>query len=223
MAEVTGLVVGFVALSGLYTTCVQLLEQVEAGRELADAANKSQTLFEADKLLFTRRGAAVGIVGGTLGPNHHKNLHLEAERTAVFHILACIENTFKHNEALSKKYGLSRIKPQAVLPPVIVLASNIRQQTTNSAREVQQATSFRRKIVWAVKDKNKFEDLSVELAAFVERLYALVPPISLQDDDPAIRQLSDEHIVDIKDSLKDLRSSVTGIMRKSPQTVSILT
>jgi Prion-inhibition and propagation len=64
--EVGGLVVGGVALAGLYSACVEAVERVESYRNFEEDAQHLLTRFKASKVILQRWASQVGLLDGRL-------------------------------------------------------------------------------------------------------------------------------------------------------------
>ena len=68
--ETAGLVIGVAGLAGLFSTCLEVLDKVQAYQTSAIDLDVLAVRFNATKVLFERRGTSVGIDKGRLLPEH---------------------------------------------------------------------------------------------------------------------------------------------------------
>lgn len=170
--EVAGFVIGAVGLAGiagLYSTCVQALDQIDTARHIEVSANALFARLEVIKHLLRVWGDNNGIQNGAMLEFFNPILNDEPTRKLVFLALATIENIMANQNRLTERYGLSM--PMASATNTLSVAQ-IRDQMSNS----RPRTNWRRRARWAITDKNKFSILVGELEAIVDRLYMLVPP-----------------------------------------------
>lgn len=182
MEFAVGTVIGVV---GLYSTCLQLMEQVETARGFTKDSEKLRVMFETEKLLYKKWGEKVGIGK----PQHHRCLDDPSDEYEVVRdVLENLKLIWTDSDTLSTKYGLKVSVPPGPGNMVVIRS--------------QHELSFRRKFVWASKDKKKFESLLGDVGAFIQKLYDLV---ALSDD-------GEYKMAEMDDKLNELKSYLEGII-----------
>ncbi|KAI5839405.1 hypothetical protein DFP73DRAFT_211586 [Morchella snyderi] len=135
-----------IGLAGLYSVCLQAMEQINDGRNFAKDSQTSYTLFEVERWLLRVWGKKVGIEKES---DFHRFLKPGSPEYPVIRgILRSLESILSSGDDLCKKYGLVS----------------------------KEDISFGRKYVWAVRDKKAFDRLVKDIATLVEKLSAIVPP-----------------------------------------------
>jgi hypothetical protein len=199
MAEVAGLVMGalgVVGLAGLFSTCVQVLNQIETGRDIIGSANPSVARLIVARHLFKTWGDAIGFQNGVISDSHHPKLDDDRTREIVFVLLANIENLMSDQKRLVDRYGL------VTTPAPAAMSTNVADATKSISgsqfTSKHPSRKWIRKAKWGVSDKNKFASLVTDLEAIVSRLYAVISPMASIDEDA------------IRSTLKALESNVNG-------------
>jgi hypothetical protein len=178
--EICGTVVGVV---GLYSVCLQIIEQVDDARNFNDDSEKLRILFETEKLIFTRWGDRVGISDES---KRHPCLEKNAvEYPLIYSILKQLENAWKGAEKFFNTYNVE--EPGA---------------TNAGAAVCRGKTSIGRKLIWAIKDKKHFMSLLTDVGTLVQKLDNLVPNNSTD---------SEVKIMEMEVSLKKLESILKGM------------
>ena len=155
-------VAGIVGLSGLFSTCLDVIERVESYKDFGIESRSISSRFEADKLLFQRWAQKIGISDGRLKEDHHKGLDDPETALMVEKLLLSIQEIFSVADASFSKLHHS---PQ----------SDRDFPRRHSQHYNNQPTSKRSKIGWALKGKAKFISQVEQFGALVERLHSLVP------------------------------------------------
>lgn len=171
MAEAAGLVLGAAGLAGLFSTCLDLMDKVVAARDTREDYQASFANYQACKILFEEWGKSAGFQEGE--PRDPET------RKAVYHILASIEQLFTNASRLENRYGIS-------VPT-----------REEAADKPKSSISLMKRARWAVRDKQKFEDLTAMVATFTERLRQLVPTL-------------DKGALETRESLSSLMDLING-------------
>lgn len=143
-AEAAGLAVGVIALASLFTTCVELLDYVERGKNYLQDYRLACTKIN---ILHTR----LSIWGGTahiLHPGHeHPLLRVPAKREAVGASLQSLRDVLSNTETLRRKYDLGTTEH-----PLSSANSQSPPQRT-----ADWSLLLRRRTTWSIRDKAKFD------------------------------------------------------------------
>jgi hypothetical protein len=181
--EVAGFVIGTISavgLAGLYSTAVQVLDQIDAARHLDKAANPLFARFIASKHLLSEWGTRNGIQNGKLNPPYHPAFDDDSARRVIFLLLANIENIMADQKRLYEKYGMGTIPSSADVGGVQ------REMEFNTARP-----GWARRARWAITDQRKFGSLVGELEAIIDRLFKLATPREVVSSDDLMSKLEE--------------------------------
>lgn len=164
--EVIGLVSGIAGLAGLFTTCMDVLDKVDAYNNFGSESRYLVDQFDADKLLLKQWATKIGFERKVPDPGKE-----EIEGASLFEdeeILACIGRVlvdimgiFEEMEAGIDKLHLSG----------------------RFGFEHPSQPSMRKKIGWALTGKLKFVHQIQQFEALLSRLYSLT---SAMDGDQSI-------------------------------------
>ena len=187
MAETAGLVVGVVALAGLFNTTVECFEFVQLGRNFGKDFQTSQLKLDSARLRLSRWGKSLGLVEdvrdlaslqGRFGSEANVK-HAEA-------LLGQIVELFADSEGVSNKYKsrlvsqdgiLAVYDPQLDLEPAMVKLHN---QMRQLAIERQSRSGVRQKAKWALYQGKQFERLIEDITELVDSLIGLFPAVQQQ-------------------------------------------
>ena len=151
--EPIGLAVGLVGLAGLFSTCLDIIEKVDAFKDFEADSQPLFSLYEAYKLLFQQWGHQVGIFG-ELEESHHKALDDPETAAVVNKILLSIQSLFERTElAFPELRSENKTGSQNKLPQI----------------------AKRGKLKWAIKGKATFVNRIKEFGDLVQALHNLVP------------------------------------------------
>ena len=171
MADVAGLVIGAASIAGLFSTCLHLLDTVGAALDAHEDYQNSLLHFRACKLLFEEWGNSTKF--------HEGEPRDPVKRKLVYHILASMEQLFTNSSVLEYRYG--------VCIPSRDVASTRSKSLTGVLKRAR----------WAVKDKQKFVDLTTMVATFIENIRQLVP-------------VANKESAEIQEALLSLKDLVNG-------------
>lgn len=142
------------ALAGLYSVCLQAMEQIVDAKHFGQDSKKLHSLFESERFLFKEWGDKVRI-NDTHAPPHRCLDPSSNEYPVVRSILENLQLIWVNGDALSKRYGIESC-------PSVVGATQPKK------------LGLRKKVEWAVKDKKGFGLFVADVGAFVEKLYAIL-------------------------------------------------
>jgi hypothetical protein len=155
-AEAAGLAVGVIALASLFTTCVELLDYVELGKNYLQDYRLACTKIN---ILHTR----LSIWGGAahiLHPGHeHPLLRVPAKRDAVGASLQSLKDVLSDTEILRRKYDLG--------------TQELTLNTKDRARPQKFANwslNLRRRTTWSIRDKAKFDKFIEDVSFLMNNL-----------------------------------------------------
>jgi len=184
MAEVAGLVIGTVALAGVFKDCVDLFSYICAARSLGRDYEILNAKLDVEKMLLLQWAESVRLLG--VHCDHRLN-NLQVQET-VGKVLAGIRVLLTESQALKDRYGLCPVeeaetRPVAASPISAPLMARFAKEFEAMSLRIQakpQTVSRVQKTRWAIVDKQKFDALVQELSYFVATLNRIVPQQSLQ-------------------------------------------
>jgi len=122
----------------------------------------------------------------------------------VMKLLGCIQHIFDDTDALERKYGM---KDEAYYDPIISSLTSLQSTSTDpplshifksayknlrsSARNYQQSTNTRKKTVWAIADKTRFQKLVTEIKEYNDSLVSLFPDVTVRTANTLRRDVED--------------------------------
>lgn len=177
MIDPLGTVTG---IFGMYSVCLQLMNQIDDARNFEGDLVKLRTLFDTEKFLFKRWGDFVGLRTEDRWKHHHFLREDADEYPVIARILMQLEKVWSNAEPF-------------------LIANNISESTRANKVSTERGPSVRRKVLWALKDKRKFEGLLADVGALVQKLYNLVTP-------------HDVTVEEMEGSLKELAAHMEGIL-----------
>ncbi|KAF2623383.1 hypothetical protein BU25DRAFT_414388 [Macroventuria anomochaeta] len=181
MAETAGLVIGVVALAGLFNNTVECFEIVQLGRAFGKSFQTSQLKLDNARLRLSRWGKSLSLddvrdavsLPGRLGSETTVK-HAEA-------LLGQIIELFAEAEGVSNRYrsrtepednSLAVYDPQTDLYPAVAKLHNKMRQL---AIERQNRSGVRQKAKWALYQEKQFRRLIEDVTELVDGLVELFP------------------------------------------------
>jgi hypothetical protein len=212
MAEIAGLILGTLALVGVFEDCIGLLSQIAAAKSMGQDYEILETKLDIEKTLLLQWADRLNIF------NHDQydaRLDNSQTRRIIERTLGCIRLLLQSSDELQSHYGVRLVKrneeTQPSLPVSRRLMSQFHQQSheltlwhDNQLHRLDQETqsnylksqnrrtgiSSINKIKWIIKDKEKFENLIRNLSDLVGSLNKIVP--TLEQDASTRVQLKQE-------------------------------
>jgi Skp family chaperone for outer membrane proteins len=182
MAETAGLVVGVVALAGLFNNTVECFEFVQLGRTFGKNFQTSQLKLDNARLRLSRWGESMSLnddVRDTV--SLQGRFRSEATVKHAEALLGQIVELFAEAEGASNKYkkrkepqhdSLAAYSPQTDLDPAMAkLHEKMRQLTI----ERQNRSGVRQKAKWALYEEKQFRRLIEDITELVDSLVELFP------------------------------------------------
>ncbi|KAH7317129.1 prion-inhibition and propagation-domain-containing protein [Stachybotrys elegans] len=211
MAEVAGLVLGAIGIAGVigaFKDAIDLFACFAQSRELGRDYEILNIKLDIEKALLLQWADRVGL----LRPHDYdRRLDQEDIQATVVKILSCIRLLLSDASSIKEKYGFSEIDEQSLTsqtnPSLSISAwrmSNFNSQFESLKKRMAQHgrdTSVSKKVLWAIRDKQGFERLIIELAHFTAKLDQVTPIATGQ---PTSRAMADEDLKTITE-LKDLK------------------
>lgn len=176
--EAAGVAVGIIALIGTFKECIDLFSYFTVARSLGRDYELLSTKLDVEKTLLLQWVQWTNL----LQPNYDQRLDDPAVRATVAQVLSSVRLLLSDTKTLQQRYG---VQESPVGDEVNCSLSGIganRMSTftqdfgkLNLRIQSHQTVSYTKKARWAVRDKEKFDDLLRELSYFVSRLHTLVP------------------------------------------------
>lgn len=172
MADVTGLVIGAIALASLFSTCIDLFDRFELGRNYAYDYQLACTKL----CLLKTRLSAWGFSLNIGAPGHeHPTLrrHWTEEQEVIGRSLFGIREIFGNAALLAEKYKLTATRSRAFRSVIAHRSKEIAWDAADSAPSTTSDSSWallRRRTTWAIHDKQKFDTFIQDLSFLIENL-----------------------------------------------------
>ena len=164
--ETAGLVIGVAGLAGLFSTCLEVLDKVQAYQTSAIDLDVLAALFNATKVLFERWGTSVGIDKSRLLPEHHPVLDNKDATETVAHVLHIIIKTI---------CDASNVRPDG--GRAVGLGDDDSSGLTRpKSRYVLKPEAIPRRLAWVLWRKNLRVGQVELFEMMVHKLRELVPP-----------------------------------------------
>jgi hypothetical protein len=187
MTDVAGLVISVV---GAWKVCVQVFDIVDSGKKYGMDYELLRVKLEVERIRLLAWGDAVGLNEVEHGrPSQDNRLNREDVRGTVLRILGCIHHVFEHSERLQETYGLRPTMPTILEEPdndgpptqsQLILGTIFKRaydSLRRSAKDRQRTTPLKKKTIWAVHDKKKFQAMVSEIKGFNDNLESLFPDV----------------------------------------------
>jgi hypothetical protein len=229
--DVAGLVIG---LATAWKTCIEVFDIVDASRSYGMDYELFLVKLEVERIRLLTWGDTVGLAEIQRGgASSDSRFNREDVRTTVLRLLGCIQHIFENSDKLQERYGL---QPVVATPAMVTAASDDDSQPTQSrrilgavfkhayetlrksAKDRQRDTPLKRKTLWAVHDKKKFQLLVTEIKGFNDSLESLFPDVKLRTlatISAEIRQSEDIH------ALQSLQEATSEDHEEISETASV--
>ena len=174
MAEVTGLVFGAVSLATLFSTCAQLFDCFELGRSYRYDYELACTKLDLLKTRLSNCGHELNIQRGAYESVAHSKRWTAEEEDIVGRSLAGIEHILGNTSLLEEKYRLVPSSKRSLG----IHSLNSRTEGASYQQNISSTSKFtssrlsllRRRTIWAIHDKAKFDDLIDDLSFMMSNL-----------------------------------------------------
>ncbi|KAJ0115572.1 hypothetical protein J7T55_010395 [Diaporthe amygdali] len=182
-AKISGLVLGAVGLVGLigaFKDTIELFSLITASQNFNQELLVTISKLDIEKLILLHWADRVRL----LRTDHDSRLSDPTTQQGVSLILNRIEKLLSDAHDLTNKYGLcevSREESSSLSRSPTLMSSYRMQRFSSSFRQLRLTIAPRtkstmtNKVQWAIKDRDKFEDLLKELSRLTYKLNLLVP------------------------------------------------
>jgi len=175
-AEAAGLAVGVIALASLFTTCAELLEYFELGKNHRYDYDLACTKVN----LLHKRLSIWGRSTHIQDPdNGHPVLQHSVERDTISKSLHALKAILADTDGLRRKYALN---------PVTRATLDTSHQD-QSRRFLHWSLQVRRRTAWSIRDKAKFDRFIEDISFFIENLERVTDKSSEMAPQNTSRQL----------------------------------
>jgi hypothetical protein len=172
MAEASGLVIGAIAMASLFSTCIDLFDRFELGRNYAYDYEIACTKMCLLKARLSDWGISLNLgVPGRECPALRQ--HWMEEQDVVGRSLFGIKEIFENASLLAEKYKLIPERPGIVKNVILHRPKQAESDSTeqNSPKCTETRWSqLRKRTVWAIHDKQKFDTFIENLSFLIENL-----------------------------------------------------
>ena len=172
-------VAGIVGLSGLFSTCLDIIDRVQSYKDFRVESQSICAQFEADKLLLRRWARNVGIDDQASKPSLRSDLDDPETVLMIQKLLLTIRDIFSVTDSTLS----SLAQP---------LSADSHSPHGTAAPPKAGSDSKRSKMVWALKGKAKFIAQVQQFGALVQRLENLVPSGGRKGVQPGAAHLDEE-------------------------------
>ena len=197
--EPAGLAIGVAGLASLFSACVDCFEYIQLGRQFGHDYGKCLLKLDAARLQLSRWGAAIGL--RTVEPalqTQQVAYNSSQEMRLAQNLLRQIWDTFEDAERISARYmgyvsanstdsPTDRVVYDADTADINPEYRRVHLTMRELAQRRQKAISVRKKAMWALYDKMRFDRMIEDVTGFISQLVNLFP--AAQDDQRALCKL----------------------------------
>jgi hypothetical protein len=180
--DVSGFVFSTLTVASLFKTCIELFDYFELGKNHVYDHQLAGTKMCLLKARLSAWGVSVNLGNPDLGPGggHHTSYqHWTEEQDIITRGLSSIKNLFEDAAVLSEKY---RIVPQRTRRVKAILSSAHRSEdslTHHSKTSFIDWAFLRKRTVWAIHDKQKFDAFIADLSFLIDNLEKVTEHIEM--------------------------------------------
>ncbi|KAL9115327.1 MAG: hypothetical protein Q9227_000648 [Pyrenula ochraceoflavens] len=169
MADVAGLVIGAVTLASLFSTCVELFGYFELGSKCGRDYSLACTKLGLLKARLTRWGLTLNIqVPGYEASDLRE--HWSAEKDVIGQSLYGISAIFSDTSILIERYRLAPNRRRKLRPLAFRLKDIPSPNLDHHQSSISTWSFLRKRTLWAIHDKARFDDLINDLSFLIENL-----------------------------------------------------
>ncbi|KAL9095172.1 MAG: hypothetical protein Q9165_002428 [Trypethelium subeluteriae] len=205
MADVAGLVIGAVALASLFSTCVELFDYFELGRNYACDYRLACTKLGLLRARLSQWGDVLNVAapGG-----EHPVLRdcWPSEGEIVGRSLLGIQSILDDTTLLLEKYNVER-RGHKIIKSLTFQAKHIIRASTDSNPRL-----IRRRTIWAIHDKGKFDTLIQELSFLIENLERVIDRLRMPSQSE--KEAQEAFLTRCSEALKADTSSTSLVLRE---------
>jgi hypothetical protein len=191
MAEAAGLVIGVISLASLFDSVINNFDRIQAGREFNETYQRYLLQLEVLRLRLYRWRDAVSKLIEVDDP-----VVKQANGNLVERYLSDIQSLFGKEEKLSKPYIVDTSEAEEEEIKKHWLVKSLQGL---SRKHHADSPSVRSKVRWAIRGKNEFERLVMDISAQVSNLEHV---ISTQDIERRLNQMRSDDANEIGKQLE---------------------
>ena len=164
--DVLGLLVG---IPGFFTSCIEIVERIDAYKDFGVDSPVTVARFEAEKLRLKKWSDQMGIRDGSLLDDHDPRLDDPEHRSVVAKILCGVCQILEVTEPMdSRLRALFEISGQS--------NASISKEFAEPRRSTRNVKIRKQGIVWSLRSKARFQTQVENMNKAVSTLYELIPP-----------------------------------------------
>ncbi|KAM4063698.1 ankyrin repeats (3 copies) domain-containing protein [Hirsutella rhossiliensis] len=195
--EAAGLAIGAVGLISLFNSCLDALDRIDSFREFGRETQYLQNQLDSARLRLRQWGDAVGLERGKLSKCHHDLLDDSETFALIQETLIIIEQEcFETEEPQGKDHDLKFCKHEDDYKGRYRQAHN---------------PSFRRKLGWSLRRKEKRTGQIQRVRSLVQNLYDLIPPEHSSPARSRVEQCDQDNTTSRAISLAQVRENIIKI------------
>ena len=172
MADVSGLILGTIALASLFKTCIELFDYFELGKNYAYDYQLACTKIALLKARLLTWGLLLRIEEP--GEEHSAlRQHWGDEHEVIGRSLFGIKAIFENASILAEKYRLTARRPRpfkSIIHPRGKEQQSVEDDTILTKASATSWAFLGKRTVWAIHDKQKFEQFIQDLSFLIENL-----------------------------------------------------
>ena len=241
MTEIAGLIIGGVALSGVFETCLENFARIQLGRHFGTDFERCLVRLDVERLKLSRWGESIRMVHGATSQATSYSIPVASQNEGekIEGILGSILSALLEAEETSRQYQTGDAPSQqqsahdarldANLAPSL---TSIHQKWVKSVINRQKSTSMAKITSWVLHKRNVFNDLIGHIRNLVDGLYVLYPPPkALQMElcqheiakltQPELQLLENSTIVDADEALQSTVRQTAQRQRHNFEHISI--
>lgn len=189
--EPLGFAIGVASLTGAFTACVDCFEYIQLGRQFGQDYGKCLLKLDIAKVRMSRWGAAMGL-GLDTYMKRQVSMSGEDLRLAKS-LLEQISDSFKDAKRISERFEKHSILQKTRTDDLLVYDTvpnlnpsyqRLHLTMGELANQRQKKTSIRKKAIWAIYEKKRFDSMIEDVTGFIRELVELVP--ATQEDQRAL-------------------------------------
>jgi hypothetical protein len=234
--EVAGLALSAMAMVQLYTTCADAFSLIQSVRKAPHDFEITLIKLEVERVRFLTWGETVGISSvdpDRAGPQTgiDPRLYKQDIKKITCGVLMYMGELFQNTDVLKKRYGLrpdftgreitdaESVQGRYILDSVFKRAySSVHSTSGLETSRAGPSGSKRRRVRWAIADKDKFQEFITEIRGLNDSLMAMFPDIGTLSRDAMRRDVEESDEVE---SLQLLQEATEDGQTEISDTVSV--
>lgn len=209
MAELAGLIIGSMALTGLFNKCVDTFQYIQLGRNFGNDYETSLLKLDVVKLRFTRWGELMTVRAGA-DPQNAGSAASPQEKEVAERLLGQILDVFERARETSKTFRMIG-KPGELVADTQPRSGNLaalhdylQSRMHKRCKDLQRETSLTTKAKWALYKKTHFDRLVEDLTELVDALLSTFPASKESQRQLCAAEVSDIEKVESLIALKQI-------------------